>query len=275
MTASRSKTKHFRRPLRLRRIRVLTQFFFALLVYSQDNHKKQNSPHPQFKMNFPSLDERMWKSAIFLLVFVSLGKFCGTWRNVRPHPAPFTLCSLLSFWARFMCCFCSNGKETPRTYKNGRRRAFGLVVLHFWSASFSEKTSRASALEKSLESAKTRWIGIERWISWQECRMNVGFCCFKRTEEQEDKNYHISWDFASNPFSTSSYLSLRPHARLAPARDDGDGNYLTQFLKTIHQVTKLDGAGREVVTKTISRSAFPFYSMRKLVRKLKSYKICV
>lgn len=58
---------------------LLTVF---LCFFSICSHQGSSLPQQANKMNFPSLDGlRMWKSAILLFVFVSLGKFCETWRN--------------------------------------------------------------------------------------------------------------------------------------------------------------------------------------------------
>lgn len=74
---------------------TLTDLFLPLFVATE----KETAPTS--RMSFLSLDElRMWKSALLLIVFVSLGKF------VKHDEIP------PSSGRRFICCFCKRRRKT-------------------------------------------------------------------------------------------------------------------------------------------------------------------
>lgn len=102
-------------------------------------------------MDFPLLDGlRMWKSAILLFVFVSLGKFFETWRNTALIALPplsenekedrkiYVMCAVLFLLARWEWR-ANSGLLSPFSFS-------------FWSTI----TKRFWALEKSSESAQKR-----------------------------------------------------------------------------------------------------------------------
>lgn len=270
-------------PLRLCSIRDLTQNFFLLSFSLQDNRK---GPHPQSKMNFLSLDDlQMWKSAIFLLVFVSLGKF------VEQDETPALICftiyltrslALVLEQKIYVLFLLSRIKETQRNTKKV-------------SASPCSTSGRFRLVKKKRQKESRREGSrprVENEDSWKIVRISkkapldsdwemdlltrmpneCGFLLLRKTREwkNEDKNYHISWDF---PFPPPTHLPLISHRAACKVfrrqKMMERRNYLTQFLKTIHQD---DGdEAKEDVTKTISESFL--LPLQPLVEKLKSYKI--
>lgn len=133
-------------------------------------------------MNFLSLDElRMWKSAILLFVFVSLGKFVKH-DEIRPH-RPVHRIAVCS--RRFMYCFC-----TPHTKSLGLLKIYsaGSLLLTIKTRSMKRKTR--TALEKSSKSAQKSRLRdgfLTRILN--EC---VRFVFPARLRRKIKKNYHIS-----------------------------------------------------------------------------------